>query len=264
MFVRPQILRNADVDGSGGAPAPAADPTPATPTADTPAAADAPGADTPAADPATAADPAADPAPAGGKQPWERTRIDQLTREKHEARREVERLKALLEATPKDPAAAPGKGFVPETEVEKRAAALLEQKTFTAKVTAWDKAGRADFRDFTERCNVIAGLGLAPNDKPEFMATIVDMDDGHKLVAHLADHPDEAMELAALPTHRMAMKLAALSTKLAAPKKVSAAPAPVSTPSGVVNPSRDVHDPSLSQEAYAKLRREQRAARRKW
>jgi hypothetical protein len=141
---------------------------------------------------------------------------------------------------------------------------LLEQKQFTQKVESWDKAGRAEFKDFTERCNVIAGLGLAPNDKPEFMATIVDMDDGHKIIAHLADHADEAMELAKLPTHRMAMKLAALSTKLSAPKKVSSAPAPVSTPAGAVQTTRDVHDPNLSQDAYAKMRREQRAARRKW
>lgn len=264
MFVRPQIMFNAE--GGASDPAPAADPAPVadnTPAADPAPAADPVADPAPAADPA-ATDPAADPAPAPKKN-WQTTRIDQLTREKNDARRELERLRAELAAKP----AADGTQAAPKTpgqeEIERRAAQLLEQRTFETKVKAWDRAGKAEFKDFDERCNVIAGMGLAPNEKPEFMATIVDMEDGHKIIAHLADDPDAAMELAAMPAHRMALKLAQLSAKIAPqPKQISRAPAPVSTPAGTTNPTPSLYDPNLSQDQYAKMRREQRESRRKW
>ena len=205
----------------------------------------------------TAPEPPAEPAPAG-KRDWRETRIDQLTREKHEARREADRLRALVEAK----AAEDKTGLVPETEVEKRAAQLAEQREYIAKVTAWAEKGNKEYRDFNERCATVAGLGLSPAERPEFMATIADMDDGHKIVAHLANHPETAMALSKHPAHKMALELAKLSETLRPkPAPISKAPPPVSAPTGAVKPERDVYDANLSAAEYYKLRAEQRAAR---
>jgi hypothetical protein len=194
----------------------------------------------------------AEPEPAPVKKDWKETRIDQLTREKHEARREVDRYKALLEAKPTN-GEAPGAGYVPETEVERRAAALVEQRQFADKITEWDKRGNKEFTDFGQRCATVAGLGLAPNEKPAFMACIADMPDGHKLVAYLADHPDEAMALSREPDHRMALKLSAISTTLNKPAPVSRAPAPVSAVGGSVSTTPDLNDPKMSMKEWAAL-----------
>ena len=205
----------------------------------------------------TAPETPAEPAPTG-KRDWRETRIDQLTREKHEARREADRLRALVEAQ----VSQDKEGLVPVTEVEKRAQQLQEAREFTAKLNAWGEKGQRDYKDFNARCETVAGLGLAPAERPEFMAIIVDMDDGHKLVAHLANHPEAAMALSKHPAHKMALELAKLSETLRPkPTPISKAPPPVSAPTGAVKPERDVYDANLSAAEYYKLRAEQRASR---
>lgn len=217
----------------------------------------APVAETP---PATLPDPEA-PKPEG-KRDWRETRIDQLTREKFDALRETERLKAIINAQPKTEGTTPE--GLSEAEINRRAAILADQQKLNAKLKTWNDNGAKEFKDFNERCATVAGLGLAPTEKPAFIREIVDMDDGHRLVAHLADHPETAMELAKMPDTRMARELERLSVSLQPkPAPVSKAPAPVSAPTGAVVAERSASDPTLTMEQYSELRRAQRAAKKR-
>lgn len=205
----------------------------------------------------------AEPEPKAERKDWRETRIGQLTREMHEAKREAELYKHRLSAIEAGATDKPAEGFVPETEVDRRAAAMLAQQEYAARTASVIHAGDKEFKDFTERCATVAGFGLAPAQKPEFMQTIAELPDGHKVIAHLADNADLAMQLAQAPAHRMAVRLAAIAADLSKPPPVSKAPPPLEAPRGAVTPSRSIYDPNISTEEYSRLRREERAARRR-
>jgi hypothetical protein len=124
-----------------------------------------------------------------------------------------------------------------EAKAQARAAQLAEQRLMQTKLASFDTAGRKDFPDFVNRCNTIASLGGAEN--PAFMSVITDMDDGHKVVAQLADDPAKAMEILNLPPLRMAAALARLSVQTAKPPPVSKTPAPVRPVNGSARVDRD-------------------------
>ena len=169
--------------------------------------------------------------------PWFQTRIDELTRQKHEERRQREELAAQLEALQK-PADGRPPAPTPETykrDVETAAAAIVAQKEATTRNQAFLQAGNKDFgpEEFTEKCNVVASLGAG--DSPEFMKIITDPDiipDGHKIVAALADQPEEAHRILSLEPVKMAAALTRFASQ-AKPtdKPLSQAPKPI-TPIG--------------------------------
>lgn len=161
-------------------------------------------------------------------------RIAELTRQRHEAERGAARDREELAAmrakfTPEDVQKTPQNDL--NAMAERRALQIIEQRETAAKMSAWDTAGKAEFPDFLDRCATVAALGAT--ERPEFMQIVTDMEDGHKVVAALADDPDLASRIIALPPHKMALELAKLSApapKRAAPQ--SKAPAPPRTVDG--------------------------------
>lgn len=162
------------------------------------------------------------------KEPWFMRRINQQSAKIAAQAREIEAQKALLSAKTETPAtettsAIPG--MVPASEVDRLADQRSEQREHQRKVSEWDAAGRKEFPDFIDRCNAVANMGAS--ERPEFMRIIADMSEGHKIVAQLADNPDEAVRILSLPAHRMALELGRLSAVPPKPKPVSAAPEPI-------------------------------------
>jgi hypothetical protein len=212
----------------------------------------------PAPDPATAPDPAAaapsDPAPAEPKtikkSPYQ-GRIDALTAQRTAAERraeEAERQAALYKAmaegggTPPDPnadpatPAKPAVGLVPGSPEFKQAVAeearqIAAQEQAKARTDGLLSAGNADYKDFTERCNVVASLGAG--DRADFMQIVTDpsvIPDGHKVIAELAEKPEEAARILALPTVQMTAALVKFQAEISkAPplKPLSNAPPPI-------------------------------------
>lgn len=162
------------------------------------------------------------------KEPWFMRRINQQSAKIAAQAREIEAQKALLSAKTEPSAADPTQpipGMVPASEVDRLANQRSEQREFERKVSDWDTAGRKEFPDFVQQCNEVAAMGAA--ERPEFMRIVADIDNGHKLIPLLAQNPDEAARILALPQHRMAIELGKLSLKQPAPKPVSAAPEPI-------------------------------------
>jgi hypothetical protein len=178
--------------------------------------------------------PAADAAPADGEKPkhkpWFQERIDKLTREKHEERKAREALEArLAEIAPADAPSEPAfdpKNF--DALVKQEAARLNAAEKAQERTKGWWEAGAKELGadTFNEKCGMVAAMGAG--DSPEFMQIITDpeiLPDGHKVVAALADHPEEAQRILALEP----MKMAAALTRFAETHKAKAAPAPISS-----------------------------------
>lgn len=188
------------------------------------------------------------------REPDERDRaLRRLAFEKREAERQARELKERLSKFEQN--AEPDL----EARIKQEAAKLRDQEKRQEKLEAWDQKGRSEFPDFVERCNAIAELGVAP----EFVDIVTDLDDGHKVVAHLADNPAEALEIARLPAHRQAVALAKLARSLAEKPAAEAAkaPPPVSKAPPPIKPVRgeakvEIDPDKMSPEEFRKWRAE--------
>jgi hypothetical protein len=131
--------------------------------------------------------------------------------------------------------------------VRAEATRIAEAQAYQSKLVSFDNAGRKDFPDFVDRCNTIASLGAAEN--PVFMQAVTSMDDGHKVVAQLAENPQKAMEILSLPPVAMAVALARYANNTPAPKPppVSTAPKPVKPISGAAKVDPDLTKASDSE-----------------
>lgn len=217
-----------------------------------------------------ATDAPADPPP--GEEPWRKVRIEQMARQKNEAQRErdlIARERDELRSLVSELRAGrdPDAQKADEARVEARARELaLRELSAREKDVGNQKfleVGRKEFSDFDERCSVVAQCGAT--SRPEFMDVIRLMDDGHRVVMHLADNPAEATRILNLEPHAMGLALARLETqvkpKASAPKPVSQAPKPVTPVTGAVVPNADIYDPNLSMREYRILREKQIKAR---
>ena len=128
-----------------------------------------------------------------------------------------------------------------EQLIDQRAEQKLAQKEFERKSKAWIEAGNKEFgpSDFMDKCNEVAALGAG--ESREFMSLITDPDtipDGHKVIAALAEHPEEAQRILALDPVRMAAALTRFAGTAKMPeKKISQAPAPIKPIGGTAKPS---------------------------
>ncbi|HQT76818.1 MAG TPA: hypothetical protein PLD10_07170 [Rhodopila sp.] len=203
-------------------PAPAANP-PVTATDTTP-----PSTDTPATEAVKPEE------PEKPKQtPWFQKRIDELTREKWEARREAEAARSLAEAlktanpdtpTPQDPQ-------LFERMVAERAQKLVEAQRFDESCNTTYQRGKEKFPDFDESVSGYTLLG-GLQDKRDFLEAVTALPNGEAIFYHLGKNLDEASRVLALPPIRMAVELTRLGDKLKAAPAVSKAPAPVKPISG--------------------------------
>lgn len=163
------------------------------------------------------------------KNDWVQRRIDQLTREKHEEKRQREALEAQLR-TYQQPTDAPAGKQAP-TDVYKAAEELLKQREFDSACNKIFDAGKTEYAaDWDSSLKTFQMLGGAT---PEFLEAVTSMDNGHKVLHYLGQNPEEAEKLLSLPPLRMALKLASLEGKVSAvkPPPTSKAPPPI-TPIG--------------------------------
>lgn len=168
------------------------------------------------------------------KTDWAQRRIDQLTREKHEERRQREALAAEL-AQYRQPTEQqhqqPGQPQDIDQLVEQRAAAKIADQTFNQACNRVFEAGVKSDPNFATNLQTLKSVGEISRD---FLEVITDMDEGHKVLNHLGANPDEADRILSLPPLKQARELAKIEASLgkaAPPPPVSKAPAPI-TPVG--------------------------------
>lgn len=192
------------------------------------------------------------------KNDWVQRRIDQLTREKFEERRQREAMEARLRQyeTQQSSVDQSQNGNQPMTADQIRAEAkrLVQQERFDEACNKTFEAGKKDFPDFEQSLRTFGMLGGAPQ---EFLEAVTSMDLGHRVIHHLGQNPEAAERLLSLPPLRMAMELTRLETSLSkAAPPVSKAPPPISPVGGRAAPA----EPSefASTEEYAAWRRANR------
>lgn len=219
--------------------------------------------------------------PKTGTRRWERNRINQLSREKGDIARERDLLakerddlraanEALKEGKPVDATALTATQI--RQQAEEIAAATLAARDQAIRNDAFLKAGKTAFTDFDERCAVVASVAnsISETKRFELMAIIGEMEDGPKVVAHLADNVDEAAALLAKPPHLMALALAKVEKSLAPPpaaaapvKPVSKAPKPITPVGGQTVGAFDPYDETTSMKDWAAAMDRRDAQRRK-
>ena len=188
------------------------------------------------------------------KSPFQ-ARIDALTaREKEAVRRademaaQVEMFKAMAEGR------AEGKLAPTQAEIDALVEARVQQKAVERQSQKVLGAGAAEYPDFNERCNIVASLGAG--ERGDFMQVITDPDiipDGHKVIAQLAENPDEAARILALPTPQMSaalVKFQMLHSKVEA-TPISRLAAPIKPVDGTSRPGLVMDDRQPMSE-YAK------------
>lgn len=106
--------------------------------------------------------------------------------------------------------------------------------------------------------------------RPDFLETVTDLDNGPAVYHELAGDPDKMDEILAMPPHRMAVALTKLSAQVKAkttpaPRQISRVPAPIrrlETPTVVEKSVEDMlNDPKASMEEIDRRIREQEDAR---
>ena len=171
--------------------------------------------------------------------PWFQTRIDELTRARHEERRRADEAQQRLAEYEQRFAQMP-QGFDPEqqqpnhvdvrTLAQQEASRMLAEQRFADQCNKVYSSGKAEFADFDQSVANLQMVGVSR----DFLELATSSDVGAKLLHHLGTDLDEAARIASLPPVQMARELTRLEFKLsqpAAPKPVSKAPAPI-TPLG--------------------------------
>ncbi|WP_321842673.1 hypothetical protein [Burkholderia cepacia] len=164
------------------------------------------------------------------KNDWVQRRIDQLTREKHEEKRQREALEARLRELQPDATTTTAQPMTAD-QIRAEAARLVAQEKFDAACNKVFDAGKTEFPDWDTSLRTFQMLGGASQD---FLEAVTSMNAGHKVLHHLGQNPEEAERLLSLPPLRMALELARLETTVgqAKPAPVSKAPAPISPVGG--------------------------------
>lgn len=195
------------------------------------------------------------------KQPFYEKRFGELTFEKREAQRERDEARAELaalkagkpaetsEATPVTPQP------TGDQDIERRAEQIVDQRAYKARVDSVIAAGNEAFdrATFTQKSNLVASI--AGDRAYDLMNLVTDpeiVSDGHKVIAALADHPEEAERILALPLHKMTLALTkfAESSGKPSPKPISKVPAPVEPVNGGAKTSSRLDDPNMPMDEF--------------
>lgn len=220
----------------------------------------------------------------GAKTPkWATDRFGELTRQREDAKKEAAQLKAerdLYKAMaegnkPSEAQAEVVEGTAPKAQplnglsqadldalVTRRAAELSAQQAFKQKTDSLLSQGRAEFKDFDERCNLIAEIG--GNDRADFLPLVTELPDSHKILAQMADNPAEARRILSAPGPLMAIELTkfAMNAAKPAPKQISSAPKPITPIDGTAKPNDELSEDD-SDEAWFRKRQAQIDARKR-
>jgi len=229
------------------------------------------------------------------KDPWYKKRIDELTKDKHEARRHAERLEKMLEQLstqqqrapepvapsiqPPNPDDFAGGQYDPRyiqaqleytrvsaiEEARKAVAAEYEQRSqmerqqmAQAKLEASEAATRAKFADYDA---VIEGITSDPRlaQNPTIRQALLGLDNGPEIAYTLGKNLDVAYEISQMNPIQAGMRLAELINR--APRRTSNAPTPIK-PLGTTgtNPAKTLYEMSPA-EFIAARNAEERAKR---
>jgi hypothetical protein len=128
------------------------------------------------------------------------------------------------------------------TAVEQRAAQKVAEDAHNARFADWDGEGIKEFGQerFREACKTVAEMA-SDQQRQVIAAVAMDIDGGQRAIMELADKPDEAERILAMPPHRMALALAKLAAPETKPKPVSNLPPPIRPPA--VGRARGEPDP---------------------
>ena len=173
----------------------------------------------------------------------EARRVARLTGRVSALARERDELTARLTALEQARAGAQEGQWGPDQQqaIEQAAQRLVEQRLAQVRRDAFHEAGREAYTDWQDRCQSLVAMGA----DPLFADLLVDMRDGAKIAAALADEPDEVERIAALKTERArAVALGQFAAKLEArppppARRVSNAPPPIRPVTGRANPTRN-------------------------
>ena len=166
------------------------------------------------------------------RKPWFQQRIDELTREKHEARRHADQLATYLRQIqqggqePQQQEGQPPRGYVPASEVGRIAAQQLEAARFTEACNEIADFGEMQHKDFQTAVANFQAIGGPPPALLEAV-TALGKEEGSRVYYELGMNPDEAMRLARLSPARMAVEVAKMAAKPAAIRAVSKVPPPI-------------------------------------
>lgn len=229
------------------------------------------------------------------KDPWYKKRIDELTKDKHEARRHAERLEKMLEQLasqqqrqpepvapsiqPPNPDDFAGGQYDPRyiqaqleytrvsavEEAKRAVAAEYEQRAqyekqaqAQAKLEASEAATRAKFADYDA---VIEGITSDPRlaQNPTIRQALLGLDNGPEIAYTLGKNLDVAYEISQMNPIQAGMRLAELINR--APRRTSNAPTPIK-PLGTTggNPAKTLYEMSPA-EFIAARNAEERAKR---
>lgn len=197
--------------------------------------------------------------------PWFQKRIDELTRQRHEAERQLAAERAELArlragAQPQQQQPAPPPGYVPAELVQAKAAELLEQTRFVEECNAVAATGSEKFPDFSEAVDNISRLVDRTEQLNPLLQAVTELgrEDGARVYYELGKNPEKAAALLAMPPAKMAVALARMAATPAKPVAVTKAPEPIRPiGSGGVRNSGPPDDPR----EYARWREEQLAKR---
>lgn len=150
-----------------------------------------------------------------------------------------------------------------QQEVEKQQEQAKQQ--YQRAIDAFVAKGQDKYPDFEEKC-----LHQPPSVMPVSEAmrdAVFAMDDGQEVLYHLADNPDEARKIFALPTAaQQALAMGRIETKLKAPPpapkpKPTAAPAPIKPVNGGASAAvaKSMYDPDYPMADYEKQWKKDRA-----
>jgi hypothetical protein len=193
--------------------------------------------------------------------PWFQKRIDELTREKHDARREAERLAQEISALRQPQTDGDGNPVQPPADPVAIARQMVEQQRFDDACNQIYEKGAADFTDFDQALANFRLLGGLPSTLIEAAR---ETDAPHAVLYDLGKNPEEAARILSLPPIRMAAAVAKMAAKTVTPPapKVSKAPEPVKPLGGVGRAERDPMSDDAPMDVWIKAHDEREAARR--
>ncbi len=191
---------------------------------------------------------------------WWQHRIDQLTREKWDERREKEILSQRVK-TFEDQLAALSRGDGSETpqpdhrvpsvdeirdQVRRDEQMRMQSERFNESCNLTYQAGTTEFPDFQQSVTNLQMLGAM---RPEILSTVLEVGekDAHKVLYQLGKDPDEASRILNLSPVRMAVELAKLSSAAPKPPVVSKAPQPIAPISGSAQAEKNPEKMSTSE-----------------
>ncbi len=201
------------------------------------------------------------------KTPWFQKRINEVTREKYEARQAAEQaqrerdfLRQQLERVQNGEQVEQQQLPDVETLAQQKAAQMLAEQRFNDACNKTYEQGKSEFQNFDDSVRNLQMVGVSR----EFLTLVSESDVGAKLIDHLGGNLEKADEIAKMPPLQMARALTKLEFELSQPKPkpVSKAPAPISPIGAGAASDSDVRD-DLPIEEWMRRERERMAKTRK-